>query len=111
MRELAQAMVTLAAAIPTADWQTVATTAERVRASYVLDRDMDAAQRAELARLPVEFRLQDEDFHDRARKLARDASTHDAEGATIQYARLLEACTRCHASFAQSRFPGFAPQD
>ena len=110
MREVATGTQQLAVSIAGADWATVAATAGRIRASYIMARQLSPAQRTELERaLPGRFKLLDAGFHERAGRLSAAATAHDAELTAFHYARLVEACTTCHAEFARTRFPGFAP--
>ena len=110
MREVATGTQQLAVAIAGADWATVAATAGRIRASYIMAKRLSPGQRTELERaLPGRFKLLDAGFHERAGRLAAAATAHDAELTAFHYSRLVEACTTCHAEFARTRFPGFAP--
>ena len=110
MREVATGTQQLAVSIAGADWATVAATANRIRASYIMAKRLSSVQRAELeGALPERFKLLDAGFHDRAGRLAAAATAHDAELTVFHYSRLVETCTTCHAEFARTRFPGFAP--
>lgn len=110
MREVATGTQQLTVAIAGADWATVAATANRIRASYIMAKRLSSVQRAELeGALPERFKLLDAGFHDRAGRLAAAATAHDAELTAFHYSRLVETCTTCHAEFARTRFPGFAP--
>ena len=108
MRGLLSGTQAISAALPAGDWASVAATSEQMRSSYILEKELTKAQRAELAGLPQDFRIMDEQLHARADKLARAASAKDAELAAFQYGRLLETCAGCHAIYAQQRFPGFS---
>jgi cytochrome c556 len=79
-----------------------------MRDSYILNRELTTAQRAELERLPEHFRLLDQEFHVRAERLDAAARARDAEAVAFQLSRLLESCVSCHSAFAGARFPGFA---
>lgn len=110
MREVATGTQQLAVAIAGADWTGIAATADRIRASYIMAKRLSSVQRAELeGALPERFKLLDAGFHDRAGRLAAAATAHDAELTVFHYSRLVETCTTCHAEFARTRFPGFAP--
>lgn len=109
MREITAGIQVIAASLATANWEAVHDTAARIRASYIMERSLTSGQAEELERaLPEPFKLLDAEFHARAEKLAAAAQARDAELAGFHYARLLETCTRCHAAFAGTRFPGFA---
>ena len=110
MRALLGGIQSLPAGIATADWKGVAETGARIRSSYILDQKITPAQRQELgSSLPDYFKRLDSDFHLEAGKLESAAINHDAQLAAFHYYRLIEACTVCHAKYALSRFPGFAP--
>lgn len=110
MRELLTGVQSLPAAIAIANWQSVANTSSQIRASYILDKELTAAQRKELnIALPEHFKRLDADFHLEAKKLELAAEAHDAQLSTFHFYRLLEACTACHAMYASSKFPGFLP--
>lgn len=109
MREITGGAQVIAASLATGNWDAVHDAAASIRASYIMEKSLSAEQAEELERsLPEAFKLLDAEFHARAEKLAAAAAAHDAELAGFHYARLLETCTRCHASFAGTRFPGLA---
>lgn len=109
MRELAGGVQVISVSLATGNWDAVHDAAASIRASYIMEKSLSAEQAGELERsLPEPFKLLDAEFHARAEKLAAAAAAHDAELAGFHYARLLETCTRCHAAFAATRFPGFA---
>ena len=109
MRALLDGVQSLPAGIATADWKHVADISARIRATYILDQALTAAQKQELdTSLPEHFKRLDSDFHHEAMKLEAAATDHDAQLASFHYYRLLEACTGCHAIYATARFPGFS---
>jgi hypothetical protein len=111
MREVARGTQTLAIALASADWKTLRDTSAKIRASYILERELTSAQRHELElALPAGFTRLDAEFHDRAGKLGHAAEARDHELAAFHFSRMIESCARCHASYAKSRFPGFAPE-
>jgi cytochrome c556 len=109
MREVAHGTQTLAIALASADWKTLADTSAKIRASYILEKKLTAAQRQELERaLPAEFKQLDAEFHARAEKLEQAARARDHEQAAFHYSRMIENCAACHSAYAKARFPGFA---
>jgi cytochrome c556 len=109
MREITAGMQRLLVSLATADWQSITDTAGKIRASYILEQELDAAQAEKLEEaLPIPFRQLDAEFHRRAGRLAEAAQAHDAELVAFHYSRLVESCSRCHAEFARQRFSGFA---
>lgn len=110
MREVARGTQTLAIALATADWKTLHDTAAMIRASYILEKKLTAAQKRELEHaLPAGFKQLDAEFHARAEKLAHAAEARDSELAAFHYSRMIESCAACHSTYARSRFPGFSP--
>jgi cytochrome c556 len=110
MREIAAGVQSVATALALGDWKSIADTSARIRASYILEKQLTPAQAEELERaLPQDFKRLDAEFHARAEQLGSAALAHDAERVAFQYSRLLENCAACHAAFARTRFPGFAP--
>ncbi len=109
MREIAGASQALVLAIASGDWEAIEHISERIRASYVMERELSAPQREELeAGLPDHFKTLDGEFHLRAEKLGSAAAARDAELVVFQFSRLLESCTVCHGRYAGDRFPGFS---
>lgn len=110
MRELAGGVQGVALALVTADWKAIQEASSKIRASYLMERKLTPAQAKELAHaLPEHFKQLDAEFHQRAEKLGAAAAAHDPELVVFHYARLVESCAHCHAAYARSRFPGFAP--
>ncbi len=110
MQALLGAVQTIPAGIATGDWQRVAETSTKAGASYILAQKLTAQQRQELKeKLPDLFKHLDAAFHAEAEKLAAAARQHDAQLSSFHYYRMLETCTACHAVYATTRFPGFAP--
>ncbi len=110
MLEIASGVQGMALSLATADWQAIAQTGERIRASYVMEKSLTAAQAEELERkLPARFRQLDAEFHRRAEKLTAAARAADAELVVYHYSRLMEGCIECHTAYATTRFPAFSP--
>ena len=110
MREIAGGMQDIALSLATADWKAIQETSTKMRASYILEKELTPAQEKELAEaLPERFKQLDAEFHQRAERLGSAAAAHDPELVAFQYSRLVESCAVCHSAYARSRFPGFAP--
>jgi len=110
MREIADGVQDIALALASADWQAIQETSAKMRASYIMEQKLTPKQEKELAEaLPERFKQLDAEFHQRAQRLGSAAATHDAEIVAFQYSRLVESCAVCHAAYARSRFPAFAP--
>lgn len=110
MREVASGTQAMAVALATADWKTLHDTAAKIRASYILEKKLTAAQKLELERaLPAGFKQLDAEFHARSLKLQQAAEARDHELAAYHFSRMIESCVACHSNYAKTRFPGFAP--
>jgi cytochrome c556 len=110
MREVSAGVQAMAFSIASGDWRAIQDTSARIRASYIMEKQLTPAQARELeSALPPRFKALDAEFHDRAGKLGAAAAAHNAKLVVAQYSRMLESCTTCHAAFARSRFPNFSP--
>jgi hypothetical protein len=110
MLEVTAGVQGIALYLASADWKSIVATSVKIRDSYIMEKKLTPAQAQELDQaLPMEFKLLDAEFHQRAEKLGAAAETHDPELVTFHYYRLIESCSRCHSAYARSRFPGFTP--
>ena len=110
MREISGDVQGMVLSLATADWESVQKTSAKLRASYVMEKDLTPDQAGELENaLPERFKQLDAEFHQRAERLGSAAAAHDPELVAFQYSRLVESCAVCHSAYARSRFPGFAP--
>ena len=109
MGEIAGGVQGIALSLAIADWRSIQETSRKIRASYIVEKKLTAAQAEELERvLPEPFKQLDREFHQSAEKLGQAAAAHDPELVAFQYSRLIESCALCHSAYAKSRFPGFA---
>jgi hypothetical protein len=109
MRGIASGVQTLVTAIATGEWKTIADTSTRIRASYIMEQKLTAAQKEELeTALPEVFKLMDANFHREAGNLGRAAEARDAELTSFYFYRMLESCVACHSAYATTRFPNLA---
>jgi cytochrome c556 len=109
MGEIAGGVQGIALSLAIADWRSIQETSEKIRASYIMEKKLTAAQAGELEQaLPEHFKQLDSEFHQRAEKLGQAAAVHDPELVGLHYSRLIEGCAHCHSAYARSRFPGFA---
>jgi len=109
MREIAGGVQVIALSLAAADWMSIQETSTRIKASYIMEKKLTAAQAKELEQaLPERFKQLDAEFHQRAERLGVAAAAHDPELVAFQYSRLIESCALCHSAYAKSRFPGFS---
>lgn len=108
MREITAGTQSMAVALVTGDWQSIAETSGRIRDSYIMQQQLTPEQVKTLEHaLPDRFKQLDLQLHGRAERVGAAAEAHDAERVAHELSRLLETCAACHAAFAKSRFPGF----
>ena len=108
MREITAGTQSMAVALVTGDWQSIAETSGRIRDSYIMQQRLTPEQMKTLEHaLPEPFKQLDLEFHGRAERVGAAAAAHDAERVAYELSRLLETCAACHTAFAKSRFPGF----
>lgn len=105
MRELLSASQAIGVALPTGDWTQISAISDKMRSSYILERQLNEAQREELDSLPEGFKRLDRQFHLRAERLGHAATQKNVELTSFYFARLLEDCAGCHAIYAPQRFP------
>ena len=109
MGEIAAGVQGIALSLAIADWRSIQETSRKLRASYIMEKQLTAAQAEELEQvLPDHFKQLDRAFHQRAEKLGEAAAVHDSKLVASHYSRLIESCALCHSAYAKSRFPGFA---
>lgn len=110
MREIARGIQSVPLSLVSADWQSIVETSSKIQASYIMEKNLTAAQVKEIEQaLPEHFKQLDAEFHQRAVRLSAAASAHDAELVSFEYSRLVETCATCYAAYANMRFPGFSP--
>lgn len=82
--------------------------ATKIRDSFILKRNLTAAQREELHKnLPKEFIDLDRNFHATAGSLANAAEFEDVEEMNLYFSKMTKACINCHSKFAKSKFVNF----
>lgn len=109
MRGISGGVQTLVTAIATGDWKTIADTSAQIRASYIMEQKLTAAQKQELeTALPEVFKIMDANFHREAANLGHAAEARDAELTSFYFYRMVESCVACHSAYAVTRFPTLA---
>lgn len=99
------------AALVRGDDARVATLARQIHDSFIMSQSMtEADEAALLAAVPEDFVQRDAGFHELAAALAEAASAGDKAAQRVQFNRMIEACSACHARYATDRFPQFGPQ-
>lgn len=112
MNALQAGMMSIIPAYISGNWDDIATTAGKMKNSYILDQQLTEDQRKELESvLPAEFIEKDEDFHYLAGMLEHVAQNKKPELINFYFSRMNEACMSCHTAFAGHRFPALVPKE
>ncbi len=110
MRAVQQAMGKIVTALPQGEWMTVATTAQAINDSFILQQKLTTQDREKLHQhLPAGFIQLDKTFHQQALKLHDAAAQQDAELSVFYVSKMLNMCVQCHQQYAPQRFPKLKP--
>ncbi len=108
MQALQSGMISLIPAIISGNWNEVATTAGKIKNSYILKQNLTPGQAKELRTiLPADFIKQDQQFHYLAGMLKHAAQAEKPELVSFYFSRMTESCVSCHSSYARHKFPAF----
>lgn len=103
-----QASQQIVAALAAGDHAAVATSAQQIHDSFILEKKLTDKDKRDLeAAVPPAFLELDGAFHATAAKLAETARHKDVELQAYYFGRMLEMCQTCHSRFAADRFPAF----
>ncbi|HLR18127.1 MAG TPA: cytochrome c [Alcanivoracaceae bacterium] len=95
------------AAIVQGDHDVVATEAQAIHDSFIMEQEMtEEDERALLAVAPEDFLEQDEALHTLSASLAEAGRNKDTDAQLKHLHELLEGCVSCHSDYASARFPG-----
>jgi hypothetical protein len=98
----------LSVSLANGEWEKTAERATRIRDSYIMKQKLSPAELKQLEHsLPADFVAMDEGFHRHAEGLAHAAHGQNHELAVFYFAKMLEGCGNCHASYAAHTFPGY----
>lgn len=91
------------------DHSLVATQAQQIHDSFILDRALTEQDKKDLMKAASpEFLTLDGAFHLTAQKLANAALQKDYELQRFYYSRLVDSCQTCHSQYATDKFPAFS---
>jgi len=108
MRQHAQRIQSLAAALAGADWGAIIGAAAGIKQAYFVDFIQPTLRSEVEGQLSADFVQLYREMHRRAEDLRAAAVRQDPDAGAFQYFRLLESCIQCHAEYAPTRFPGLA---
>ena len=107
MNAILGASQTILDAIVRGDHERVADRARAIHDSFILKQEMTAADRRALKKaVPRDFIRRDRAFHELTGELAAAARERDGARERELFARMIDACTGCHARYAGDRFSG-----
>ena len=111
MQALQSGMMSIIPAYVSGNWGEIATTAGKMKNSYILKQSLTQAQVEELhSVLPHGFIKQDKRFHYLAGMLEHAARKEKSELVNFYFSEMTESCVSCHAAFATHKFPGLVTQ-
>jgi mono/diheme cytochrome c family protein len=109
MRAIDGAMRAIFGALVSGNHAAVAEKARRIHRSFILQRELTAADRRDLkAAVPPAFLRLDKRFHDQAAALAEAARAEDPDRQLRLFQEMTGACIDCHRRYVSDRFPGLA---
>ena len=93
------------------DLKKIASIAKQIQDSFILKQSLTKHQKHELhTKLTADFIRQDQQFHYMAGMLSHAAEMNKPELINFYYSELFEACSSCHKSYAEHRFPHFSSE-
>ncbi|MBZ0123332.1 MAG: cytochrome c [Roseovarius sp.] len=106
MLSIEQASKDILSALIAGDDARVANLAQQIHDSFILQQAMTPQDKQDLmAAVPEDFVAQDRAFHSLSADLAQAGRDRDREAQHVEFGRMIEACTACHARYATDRFP------
>ncbi len=111
MKALQDGMMSIIPAYISGNWHEIATTARKIKTSYILQQKLSEEQRRELKSvLPAEFFNKDQHFHYLAGMLEHAAKSRKPELINFYFSEMSHACVSCHTAFATHKFPALTPK-
>lgn len=107
MQAILGATQAIQAAIVQGDHETVASKAQAIHDSFIMDQQMTAVDKqALLAAVPDAFLERDKAFHELSAQLAQAGHDRDTTRELRQFSEMIDGCVGCHTRYATARFPG-----
>ena len=85
--------------------------ASEIRDSFIFTKSLKPHNVEEIKKLPKKFFEYDMELHGSASDLANAAEFNDKEEMKANYFKMVNSCTKCHATFATHRFPDFLEEE
>jgi hypothetical protein len=112
MQALQSGMMSIIPAFVSGNWSEIATTAGKMKNSYILKQSLTESQASELhSVLPPVFVEKDQRFHYLAGMLEHAAKNKKPELINFYFSEMNESCVNCHTMFARHKFPALSPRE
>jgi uncharacterized protein with von Willebrand factor type A (vWA) domain len=112
MLAIQNGMMSVISAYASGNYAEIASIAEQIKNSYVLEQDMTRQQMHELhQKLPDSFIQLDQQFHSYAGLLEEAARKNNDELIGFYFSKMVDSCADCHSQHAKHKFPAFGIQD
>ena len=85
--------------------------ASEIRDSFIFTKSLKPHNVKEIKTLPKKFFEYDLELHGGAAELAAAAEFNDKEAIQKSYFKMVNSCTKCHATFATHRFTNFLEEE
>lgn len=107
MRSVQAAMASIHTAMVTGEHDTVATSAQQIHDSFILQQSLTTQDRKDLmAAVPDGFIKLDKEFHSLAASLADAGRKQQTRKQNRLYNEMTRNCIACHGKYVSDRFPG-----
>jgi len=112
MRSIQGAMTSIHSAIVMGRHQDIATKAQQVHDSFILQQSLTKQDRKDLmAAVPKGFVKLDKEFHKLAASLAKAGRDQNTEEQRKLFNKMTGNCIQCHGKYVSNRFPGVKAPD
>lgn len=106
MQAILDASQDIQAAIVQGHHETVATEAQAIHDSFIMNQQMTDADRQALATtVPDGFLERDKALHELSAGLAEAGRNRDTERQLNHFSKMMQGCVGCHSQYASARFP------
>lgn len=110
MQALQKGMMSIIPAYAAGDWSEIKATADKMKNSYILQKNLNDKQIKELhSTLPDSFLKLDQQFHYLSGMLSHAAEMKKSELVGFYFSELSNSCIECHAQYATHKFPALLP--
>lgn len=106
MQAILDASQDIQAAIVQGNHEIVATQAQAIHDSFIMDQQMTATDKQALVTtVPEAFLERDKALHELSADLAEAGRNRDTERQLNHFSKMMQGCVGCHSQYASARFP------